>query len=214
MLNLGKNKDFLMRILRKNEAGFSAVEAVLVLVIVALIGVVGYLVYQKQTAKTPTGVDKTTKSTASTESVTDTKPMNQADLFINVIEADNVATQKRPEDIAKTTNQAAVLRALHDTCSGDSTFITVSYQVFSERYLYVEDADHAYIVASKCTPIVTGVAHLDGGSRFYLHKGTSGKWTYDFGGQMAPDCTLVDGLGYPITVLESCYDGSTARAPR
>lgn len=53
--------------IRKNEAGFSAVEFVLVLVIVGLIGVVGFLVYKNQ-HKTTTPVSGTTKSTSPTSS--------------------------------------------------------------------------------------------------------------------------------------------------
>lgn len=51
--------------IRKNEAGFSPVEVVIVLVIVALIGVVGWLVYRNHNKTSTTTVSTTNTSNAS-----------------------------------------------------------------------------------------------------------------------------------------------------
>ncbi len=62
--------------LRRNEAGFSAVEVVLVLVIVALIGVVGYMVYKNHNKTTPVTSQQgaTSKTTTPTPKPVATDP--------------------------------------------------------------------------------------------------------------------------------------------
>jgi len=61
--------------IRKNEAGFSPVEVVMVLVIVALIGMVGWLVYKNHNKTTNNSA--TTANTSTTKSTTSTPSTSQ-----------------------------------------------------------------------------------------------------------------------------------------
>ncbi len=184
--------------LQKNESGFSAVEIVLVVVIVALIGVVGYMVYKNHYKSTTT-----TSATAATP-------------FVNVIQADDSVTQDTPSQIAKTTDEAYILTALHNSCTGGGTYVTVNFAVFDGNSNFKQDGNYAVINAGRCDVMAKTLNDLAGsGSENYLHKNSSGTWVFDTSSQMAyPDCTKVDGLGYPTSIISTCYDGLTSRAPK
>ena len=200
--------------LHKEEAGFSTVEAVLILVIVALVGVVGFMVYKNQHKTTTTSVATAVKPRTATPTKT-TSRATQTTPFVNVIQDDSTVIQVTPDKIAKTDDEITILTALHDTCTDSLTYVTVNHVVFDGNSNFIQGGSHAKINASVCTGVAKTLDDIGGsGSANYLHKNSSGAWTLDTSSQMTPSCAKVDGLGYPMSIISSCYDGSAPRAPK
>lgn len=202
--------------IKKSETGFSPVEVVLALVIVALIGVVGFMVYNNHNNKPTTNTIAPTTTTKPATTKTDTpKSAIPTTPFVNVIQDNSSITQETPEKIGKTADQIAILTALHNTCTGSNNYVTVDHAVFDGTLQFEQEGNYAAINATVCSPLAK--ARVDLGvswSGNILHKNSSGTWILDSSSQMAPNCAKVDGLGYPSSILDICYDGSTARAPR
>jgi hypothetical protein len=185
-----------------NQKGFAALESLLIIVVVAIIGFTGWYALH---AKKATDKSLTTASSSTPTSVP----------FVNVIQADNSVTQETPEHAAKTSDQAAILTALHNKCTGSDNYVTINSAVFDGTTNFKQDGTHAVINASACSSIVKTIDDLEGsGANNFLHKTSSGSWTIDFAGQMGASCSEVDGLGYPATIIDSCLDGTTTRAPK
>ncbi len=198
--------------MKNNEKGFSPV-IVLVILVAVLLGVVGFMVYKNQN-KADDSPKSSTNKAQSKETVSKTPPAETAP-FVNVIQDDSSITQFTPDKIAKTTDQAAILTALHNTCSGNDKYVTVSHVVFDGGPSFAQEGNYAEINATACTPLAKTLDDLGGsGSANYLHKNSSGTWVLDTSSQMTPSCAKVDGLGYPSSIIATCYDGSTSRAPR
>ncbi len=201
--------------LNYNESGFSAVETILILVIVVLLGAVGYLVYRNNHKPTVANVT-TAKSSTSSSAKPNTSPATPQGNYVNVIQDNSTVTQVTPSKIAMTTDQAKILQAMHETCKDSSSAnVTVNHAVFDGSDNFRQSGNYAAINAGKCNTPVTTLDQLGGsGAMNFLHKNSKGAWVYDFGGQQAPLCSDVDGLGYPTIVLPTCVtaDGST-RAP-
>lgn len=200
--------------MKNNQKGFSAAESILVLVIVILLGVVGYLVYKNNHKTTTATVATKSSTTSSTKS--NASPVTPQGNYVNVIQDDSTVTQVTPSKISTTTDEAKILQAMHETCKDSaSANVTVNHAVFDGSDNFKQSGNYAAINASKCNTPVTSLDQLGGSAGMnFLHKNSKGTWVYDFGGQQAPLCSDVDGLGYPSTVLPACVnaDGST-RAP-
>lgn len=194
--------------MNRNEKGFGAVGIILAVVVVALMGIAGWFVYKNH--------NKTATTTSSTKTTT---PTTQDGSYVNVIQSDSSVTQETPAKIAKTTDQANILKALHDSCSGQSaTNVTVNIVVFDGSSNFIQDGTHAVINAGVCDKVGKTIDDVGGGAgdRF-LHKNSSGTWIFDASSTgLAILCTKVDSLGYPTTILSTCYDNtiSTTRAPK
>ncbi len=188
------------------------------MVVVILLGVVGWFVYKnhnKTTSNSTTATTTTTKPATTTTPAKTTTPATQVSPFVNVIQDDSSVVQVTPDKIAKTTDEVNILTALHNTCTASSTYVTVNHVVFDGNPNFKQDGNYAEINASACTNIAKTIDDIGGsGSANYLHKNSSGTWVLDTSSQMAPSCAKVDGLGYPTSIISSCYDGSTPRAPK
>jgi hypothetical protein len=197
--------------LKTDEKGFGAVEAILIVIIIVLIGAVGYLVYKNNHKTVVTKVVTVTKAI---DSSTSSPPQGN---YVNVIQDDSSVTQVAPDKIAKTTDEAKILQVMHETCKDSSSSnVTVNHAAFDGSTNFKQSGNYASINAGKCDKPVTTLDQLGGsGALNFLHKNSQETWVYDFGGQQAPLCSDVDGLGYPTSVLPTCVnaDGST-RAPK
>jgi hypothetical protein len=177
------------------QSGFTAIEGIFAVLAVVVIAAAGYFAYQnyhKTSASTPTS-----------------KPQ---DGYVNVIQSDNSLNQVTPEQIAKTTDQANILRALHDSCSGEPNHnVTVKSLVFDGRSDFIQDGTHAYIIAGVCDEVTNYLLASN-----YLHKNNSGTWILDASINGYLPCNQVDGLGYPADVIPACYVTSpdNQRAPK
>lgn len=197
---------------RLKSAGFSTLELILVVVIVGLIGAVGYMVYSNKQDDKPVSVAKKTSNSQTT------KPKAVASTpFVNVIQQDETVTQSTPEKVGKTADQVAILTTLHDSCTGNDTYVTVNTVTFEDGSNYIQDGKYASINATACSKIAKSLNDLEGsGARYYLHKNNSGKWLIDSAGQMGPLCSKVDGLGYPTSLISTCNDDTndSTRPPK
>lgn len=193
--------------------GFSVVEIIIVIVIVALIGVLGVIAYKGLNNK-----DSSDKAADSSKQDTEkTKPdtTTGATAFVNVIQDDSSITQLAPDKIAATADQQAILTALHNTCASSDTYVTVNHAVFDGTDNFMQEGNYAEINASACSPLAKNLSDLSGsGFANFLHKDNAGTWVLDTSSQDSPSCSKVDGLGYPTSIIATCYDGSTSRAPR
>ena len=201
--------------LNNNEKGFGIIEGLLIVAVVVLLGYVGYMVYKNHNkTTTPTTTSTTTTPTKTTTAPTKTTPTTtQESNYVNVIQSDSSVTQETPAQIAKTTDQANILKALHDSCSGQSTAnVTVNIVVFDGSPNFKQDGTHAVINAGVCDKVGKTIDDVGGGGADrYLHKNSSGTWIFDASSTgLAIDCTKVDGLGYPTTILSTCYDSTTS----
>jgi len=203
--------------MKNNQKGFSIALVLMVVVVVGLIGAVGWLVYDRQNNNRvinnpATGLDTNKQDTKQLQPLT--APAS-AKSFINAIQDDDSVTQITPDKIAKTADQVAILTALHNKCAGNDNYVTVNNKVFDGKSNFMQDGNYAGINATACEPIIKTLNDLAGsGSVNYLHKNSSGAWIFDTSSQMAPDCAMVDGLGYPKSIISTCYEGSTPRAPK
>ena len=201
---------------KNSQAGNGILIVLLVVMLVAAIAAAGWLVYKKQNDKkdadgytssnsseTPTDTDKKTGSSLSTTSPT---------AYVNVIQDDDSVTQKKPEEVAKTADQLAILKVLHATCTNKYTYLTVNRVVFDGAPNYIQDGNYAKINIGVCDDLIK--EPVGGSAAHYLHKNSAGTWVLDLGTQMLADCKKVDGLGYPKSVIETCLDGETERAPK
>lgn len=208
--------------MKHNEKGFGAVESVLVLVIVVLIGIVGFMVYNNNKKTNDKETDNaTTNSSAKQETSTTgdniTAPIAKITPFVNVIQSDSSVMQATPDKIAKTSDETNILTALHNSCSGDANYVTVNHAVFDGAPNYKQDGNYAVINASVCDKVAKTMDDIGGsGAEHYLHKDGSGAWIFDASSQMEPSCANVDGLGYPRSIISTCFDDSTKtdRVPR
>jgi len=194
----------------KNENGFSGIEILMVVVIVALIGAVGYMVYKNK--HQPTKVVTVTKTVVTPAQ--SNQSTTQDSKFVNVIQKDNSVTQSTPENIAKTPDQISILRALHDSCAGQSdTNVTVNVVVFDGSTNFRQDGSHAVINAGVCDPVAKTIDVVSGdGSDRYLHQNSSGTWIFDASSAgLGIECAKVDGLGYPTSIIPTCYDSTTSK---
>lgn len=205
--------------LQKDQKGFSAVEGLLIVVLVGLISLVGWYVWKNQ-------ADKSVKTDSSSSTIVNTKKatkkikeVSQGD-YVNVIQEDTSITNVSPNKIAKTTDQALILQALHETCADkNASSVTVNHAVFEGDVNFKQEGGYAEINASKCDPKVTNLDDLGAGSgsAIYLRKNADGNWKVDFATQMGVFCKQVDSKGYPTSVVPSCFssdDGTTTRAPK
>jgi Tfp pilus assembly protein PilV len=206
-----------MQRFRKYNAGFSVVEVLLVLVVLTIAGAVGFTVYNNQhKAKPVSATTAAPKTTSTVTPPTPPKPPTPPEAFVNVIQDDDSVIQVTPDKIAKTTDQANILTAMHNTCTSNSTYVTVNHIVFDGNTSFIQDGTHAKINATSCSDIAKTLDDLGGsGSSNLLHKNSAGTWIVDSSSQMLPQCSKVDGLGYPASIVSTCdEDGTTQRAPK
>lgn len=202
--------------MKKNQHGFGAVAGVFVLFLVIIIAGVGWHILKTKN-NTATNMPITVAKTAASP-----KPVatTASDNYVNTIQADGSVKQETPEQIAKTTDEANILKALHDSCSGQADRnVTVNVVVFDGNSNFKQDGTHAMINAGVCEKIGKTLDDVGGsGGDRYLHKNSLGTWIFDATSTgLSIDCKKIDGLGYTTsTVRPTCYDSTTStdRAPK
>lgn len=183
--------------MNKTQKGFAVLESLLILVIIAIIGGIGwYAVHTKhQTDKILSQADKISQTTPVNKTPSSTpaakSPSSDAELIATAI-ADK-CLESYPN-----INKTNLEKILLDNFSGsDSTL------VLHGNYARA---------GSTCDDTNNGQG---GGFGSWLMKENS-NWKVAFNGQQPPDCSSVDGQGWPSDILSQCYDKSINdyRAPK
>ncbi len=203
---------------RQSQSGFGIVEALLIVVIVTVLAGAGYYVYNNHKSKS-NPVSST--STTANQQATDTHPAAtpstapKSVAFVNFVHSDGSVTQVTPDKVAKNADEIAILAAVHRSCTGKYTNVTVFTNVFSADGGYKKVGNYAQLNVNACVAAATNNAEAGGsGANYYLHKNSAGAWVVDLETQMIPECSKVDGLGYPTQVISRCLDGEQQRAPK
>src|SRR5206468_1804703 len=109
--------------------------------------------HNKNSTKTSTSTSASTGSASTPVS---------ADNFVNVIQDDGSITQHNAVQIGKTTDEADIITALHDSCTGKNTYVTVNHAVFEGGKNFKQDGNFAEINATACTALAKSADDLAG----------------------------------------------------
>ncbi|HSH56142.1 MAG TPA: hypothetical protein VK983_04965 [Candidatus Limnocylindrales bacterium] len=204
------------------QNGFSIVSLSIVLAVLLAIGGISYIFVNRQ-AQTATNTSPATSHARDTPADLELEPKSEtttADAipFVNVIQEDGSVQIVLPAAIAKTQDQIDILTDLHEQCKdSEKSNITISSGLFEEDARFKQSGSYARFGAQVCNPPTKKVQDLEGsGHDLLVRKTASGTWVIDSQGQMeAPGCALIDGKGYPVSLVPTCLlaDG-TQRHPK
>ncbi len=204
---------------RTQQSGFGSIGILIVLVVLLALGGIGFtFIRQHKTTAGQTSVSTTAKTAPASKEAKPQTHNADATPFINVIQEDGSVKIVSPSAIAKTQDQIDILIDLHKSCKDPSmSNITLSFDLFEEVARFKQSGMYARFNAQVCDRPIKTIQELEGSGRDTLvRKTASGTWVIDSQGQMeAPGCALIDGKGYPMSLVPTCLlsDG-TQRQPK
>lgn len=142
----------------------------------------------------------------------------ESDQIVSVIYEDGSIKSSNISELDNNEDKKAIITTLNKECMANQNGIArVNEVAFTEvNTVYKQEGDYARISAGCGEDKTTNVTE-DGGGGFaiYLSKSSEGEWLVDTQTQEeGPDCQYVDGKGYPVSILEECYDSGNLRLPK
>jgi Tfp pilus assembly major pilin PilA len=196
--------------LNKDNKGFGGIELLVVIAVVVILGLAGWLVY-KHDHKTNSTVSSSTSSNIKDFIMEPTTKTKMTDAG-----PQSVIQFVDPSQITSNPAYIKILTDLHNGCKNPSeSYIFAVSGTFNSANGTIIDGNYAELNFVGLCLAKSNTTRPDESQAYYIYKNASGIWVENQNvGDGPPSCSSVDGLGFPTSIIPTCFEpGGTDRPP-